>query len=71
MPTLLRPSGLLLKLAAFFLLCGVPALLAMDAARTVLEFRQIVRVLDSARIGDEIRRGSSSPARRFSTPVSR
>ncbi|MBL0029599.1 MAG: HAMP domain-containing protein [Rhodanobacteraceae bacterium] len=63
MPTLLRPSGLLLKLAAFFLLCGVPALLAMDAARTVLEFRQIVRVLDSARIGDEIRREAQAIGR--------
>ena len=63
MPTLLRPSGLMLKLAVFFLLCGVPALLALDAARTLLEFRQIVRVLDSATISAEVLREAQAISR--------
>ena len=56
MPNLPRPSGLLLKLAAFFLICGVPGLFALDAVRMMFEFRQIVQMLDSPRIAAEIRR---------------
>ena len=53
----------MLKLAVFFLLCGVPALLALDAARTLLEFRQIVRVLDSATISAEVLREAQAISR--------
>lgn len=63
MPNLTRPSGLLLKLAAFFLICGVPGLFALDAVRTTLEFRQIAQTLDSPAIADEIRREAEAIGR--------
>ena len=58
-----RPSGLLLKLAAFFLLCGIPALFALDAARVMVEFRQLVAVLDSPGMATEIGREAEAIGR--------
>ena len=51
-----RSNGLLLKLAAFFLACGIPALFAVDAARTVVKFAKIKSVRDSAAMRDEVAR---------------
>ena len=63
MPNPLRPSGLLLKLAAFFLVCGVPGLFALDSVRLILEFRQIVQGLDSPRLVQEIHREAEALGR--------
>lgn len=60
---LTRTPGLLLKLAVFFLACGVPGLFALDAARTALAFRQIVQMFDSQEIVDEIKREASAIGR--------
>lgn len=63
MPKFPRPSGLLFKLAAFFLICGLPGLFALDVARMMLEFRQIVRVLDSNALAREIDREAQAIGR--------
>ena len=63
MPNLLRPSGLLLKLAAFFLVCGLPGLFALDAARLLLEFRRVVQVLDGPAMAAEVQREAAAIGR--------
>lgn len=63
MPNPPRPSGLLLKLAAFFLVCGLPGLFALDAARLLLEFRRVVQVLDGPAMADEVAREAAAIGR--------
>lgn len=58
-----RSNGLLLKLAAFFLACGIPVLFAVDAARATFEFQRIRSVLDSSAIRAEIAREARAIAR--------
>lgn len=59
---ILQP-GLLLKLALFFFVFTVPALLVLDVARTVLEFRRIAAFLDSPAMRSEIAREAAAITR--------
>jgi signal transduction histidine kinase len=63
MSILSRPNGLLLKLAAFLLLCGLPALLALDLVRHANEHRRVLQALDAPTLLDEIGREATAIGR--------